>query len=416
MPTLTKTIQLHPVQSRFRKSSALYRGFVGGRGSGKSWVGGYDLIRRAKPGRLYMVCAPTYGTLNDSTLRTFTSIGRDLGVIGPNSLRKSPPSCQLTTGAEILFRSADDPERLRGPNLSGVWLDEASLMEKDAYDIAIACLREGGETGWLAASFTPKGLMHWTYEVFGTGKPNTELFRAKTKDNPFLPADFEQAIMEQYGEGTALAMQELEGAFVNLEGAEWPPQYFDGPGFWFDDWPPEKELTVRVVSLDPSKGTDAKTGDFQALIRYARDRNGVEYVECDMGRRPMVAPRSADGNLLGEGMVETFVDAIQQFKPHRAALETNQFQVLLKIPIDQELRRRNLEQVIMEVNNRDPKTTRIRRLGYPLSKRQIRFRNTRGTRLLVEQLKQFPLGEHDDGPDSLEQARRVGIELHNAGL
>jgi hypothetical protein len=412
----TRTVELHRVQAAFRASRALYRGFVGGRGSGKSWVAAYDLIRRAKPKRLYMVAAPTYVVLRDSTLRTFNAIATDFGMVQPGNVRRSPPSCTLNNGAEIIFRSADDPERMRGPNLSGVVLDEASLMTKDAYDIAIACLREGGETGWLAASFTPKGLMHWTYEVFGTGKPNTELFRAKTKDNPFLPADFEQAIMEQYGEGTALAMQELEGAFVNLEGAEWPPQYFDGPGFWFDDWPPEKELTVRVVSLDPSKGTDAKTGDFQALIRYARDRNGVEYVECDMGRRPMVAPRSADGNLLGEGMVETFVDAIQQFKPHRAALETNQFQVLLKIPIDQELRRRNLEQVIMEVNNRDPKTTRIRRLGYPLSKRQIRFRNTRGTRLLVEQLKQFPLGEHDDGPDSLEQARRVGIELYNAGL
>ena len=52
----------------------------------------------------------------------------------------------------------------------------------------------------------------------------------------------------------------------------------------------------------------------------------------------------------------------------------------------------------------------------PLSERRIRFkRNSPGTRLLVEQLKQFPTADHDDGPDALEMARRLAIELHNSG-
>jgi len=33
------------------------------------------------------------------------------------------------------------------------------------------------------------------------------------------------------------------------------------------------------------------------------------------------------------------------------------------------------------------------------------------TRLLVEQLKQFPLAEHDDGPDALEMAIRLAAEM-----
>jgi hypothetical protein len=409
-----QTVQLYPVQSRFRRSAALYRGFVGGRGSGKSWVGAYDLIRRAKRGRTYLVGSPTGVLLNDTTFPTFKAIAQDLGVWG--EARLSPyPTVQLRTGATVRFRTAENPEKMRGPNLSGVWLDEASLMEHDAYSIAIASLREGGETGWLSASFTPKGLLHWTYEVFGTGKPNTELFRAKTSDNPFLPADFAATIREQYGDGSTIALQELDGQFVNMEGAEWPPQYFDGPGFWFDEWPAIEEMDMRIISLDPSKGTDAKNGDFQARIKYGRDRSGVEYVEADLSHRPMTAPMTADGQQLGEGMVESCVEEIVRFKPHAFALETNQFQILLRIPFDRELARRRVEVSIAELVNTENKLMRIRRLGPPLSKRSMRFKaNSRGTRLLVEQMKQFPLAEHDDGPDALEMARRIGIELFNA--
>ena len=129
-----KTIKLHRVQSEFRHSDALYRGFVGGRGSGKSYVGAYDLIFRAMSergrGRLYMVVAPTYVILQDASMRTVVQIAEELGVI--KERWKQPPRLVLNNGSEIIFRSGDDPEKLRGPNLSGVWMDEASLMSKEA--------------------------------------------------------------------------------------------------------------------------------------------------------------------------------------------------------------------------------------------------------------------------------------------
>jgi predicted phage terminase large subunit-like protein len=52
------------------------------------------------------------------------------------------------------------------------------------------------------------------------------------------------------------------------------------------------------------------------------------------------------------------------------------------------------------------KVVRIRRLGLYFGRGQVRFRNTRGTRLLVDQLRDFPNAEHDDGPDALELAVR----------
>ncbi|NBW21289.1 MAG: hypothetical protein EBR82_76335 [Caulobacteraceae bacterium] len=200
------TVRLHQAQYRFHHSPARYRGFVGGRGAGKSWIGAYDLAKRALSpngkGRLFLVAAPTYPMLSDSSLRTMIEILKLLGAYDLDSIKRQPPSITLPNGAEILFRSADDPERLRGPNLSGVWLDEASLMAEEAYSVAIATLRERGEPGWLSATFTPKGLGHWTYETFATGKPETELIRAKTRENPFLDTQFVSSLESQYSDRT----------------------------------------------------------------------------------------------------------------------------------------------------------------------------------------------------------------------
>ncbi len=217
--TIDLVVKLHRRQHEFKASPALYRAFVGGRGAGKTWIGAYDLIRRAKKDRTYYVVGPTYPVLRDSTMRSFLAVGRDLGVIDPSHLKKSPPpELRLSTGAEVLFRSADDPERLRGPNLSGAWLDEASLMIQDAYDIVIASLREGGQQGWLSSTFTPKGVAHWTYTIFGTGRPDTALFHARTSDNPFNPLDFAATLKRQYGD-TDFARQELEGEWLDSDDA-----------------------------------------------------------------------------------------------------------------------------------------------------------------------------------------------------
>lgn len=218
----TQTLDLHPAQADFLDSSAAYRGFVGGRGAGKSFIGACDLLLRAQVDRLYGVYAPTYPMLRDSSWRAFMDMGKRLRFI--KAVNRSEMRVTLGNGAEVIFRSVDDPERARGPNLSGAWLDESSLMEEDAFKIVIACLREKGEQGWLSATFTPRGKQHWTFDTFGTGKPNTALFHAKTADNPFLPPDFADTLRQQYP--SQFALQELDGDFVDLQGNVFKREWF----------------------------------------------------------------------------------------------------------------------------------------------------------------------------------------------
>src|ERR1700747_528549 len=96
-----RTVRLHQAQADFLHSSALFKAFCGGIGSGKSWAGSYDLIRRSKAGRLYLVVAPTYSMLSDSPFRSFCAVAEALGVLDTPAVKKSPPpQVKLLTGAE----------------------------------------------------------------------------------------------------------------------------------------------------------------------------------------------------------------------------------------------------------------------------------------------------------------------------
>lgn len=378
---------------------------MGGQGAGKSYIGAYDLIRRVRGGRLYVVTAPTKTVLHDCTCRSFTEVARYCGVllrpIGGDGFSATLRPFAGGGAAEVLFRSTHNPQWLRGPNLSGVMMDEASLSPYEAYQILTARLREAGEHGWLTITATPKGRSHWTFaEVFGAEPPRADvhLTTAATRDNPFLAPAFVQSVESNYA--GLLALQELGGQFVSVEGAEWPAEYFDWPGIWFDDWPHPHSLLCRAAALDPSKGRDSKSGDYAAFVLLAVDAEGTLWVEADLVR-----------GVGAEVLAEQAVEHQRRFQADAFAIETNQFQQLLCVLVDLAARKAGVLMPVVEVDNRVNKLVRIRRVGPYLATRRVRFRNTPGTRRLVDQLREFPEGPNDDGPDALEMALRTAGEL-----
>jgi predicted phage terminase large subunit-like protein len=200
--------------------------------------------------------------------------------------------------------------------------------------------------------------------------------------------------------GPAAFASEKQGDPVNPEQCEWDASYFDYPGFWFDEWP--SGIVLRTLGLDPSKGKDAQHGDYSAFVKLGIDKNQNLYVEADLQRRP--TPQIvADG-----------VEWVQQFRPDGFAIEINQFQELLVAELKRVGLQRKVHLPIYGLNNQVNKQVRIRRLGTYLAQRKLRFKaRSGGTALLVEQLRDFPVGEHDDGPDALEMALRLLIHLWN---
>lgn len=181
--------------------------------------------------------------------------------------------------------------------------------------------------------------------------------------------------------------------------AEWPADWFTRGDFWFDTWP--ERLSVKTISIDPSKGRDARTGDYSAIVLYGVAADGTEYVEADLARRP------------ADRICSDAARHAKVFTPDGLMLESNAWQDLLAPPLRAAMEVEKAEVSIHLAENMTPKPVRIRRLTGPLSQRKMRFRNTAGTRLLVSQLQQFPIGQYDDGPDALEMARRLAIDLWN---
>lgn len=388
-------VQLTPQQAAFVRAQATRVAMVGGRGSGKTWAGAYRLLRLAQPGGVYLVVAPTYTMLRDFAWPAVLKIGRKLRMLA--AIHPSRMAACLYNGANVLFRTADRPDRLRGVSASGCWLDEASLMPKEVYDVVMFTLRER-PGAWLAATFTPKGRKHWTYEKFAQGGPDCRLIHAPTRTNTFLPADFLQTVQR---EATGrLADQELEGLFVDMEGAEWPAEFW-GDWVWVrqDQTPRLTEYQVRVVAVDPSLGKKDRQGDYSAIVFLGVAR-GLLWVQADLARRPPYQ------------IVQDTIRACDRWQPQFVGIEANQFQQLLVHEFERQTQGRfGLAWPTFQIDNRVPKLVRIRRLGQYITRRELRVLDDPGGRLLVGQLQDFPHGEHDDGPDALEMAVRLVLEL-----
>ncbi len=94
--------------------------------------------------------------LQDSTQRTFLkcSIGNRLPMISKQENR----ILLRATKSEIIFRTLDNPERLRGPNLAWFALDELTYAQEDSWTRLLGRLRHP-QAGRLCgcAVWTPKG-------------------------------------------------------------------------------------------------------------------------------------------------------------------------------------------------------------------------------------------------------------------
>jgi predicted phage terminase large subunit-like protein len=178
---------------------------------------------------------------------------------------------------------------------------------------------------------------------------------------------------------------------------EWPDSYF-GESIWFDEWP--SDVICRVMALDPSKGKDAKFGDFSAFVMMTVTSDRTAYIDADLEVRNVSL------------IVERAIDIARLFRPDGFMIETNQFQELLATEIARSSAEQGCYLPLFHCENQVSKVVRIRGLTSLLSRGALKFkRGSRGARTLVEQLRDFPNGDHDDGPDALEMACRMASDL-----
>jgi PBSX family phage terminase large subunit len=205
-----------PAQAEFISAPERFTAFIGGVGSGKTYAGALKAVFGPVQGPgTGMVVAPTYRMLLDVLVPTLRKVMErwleDTGLPGEVVFRKGDMLFETPTAHTILLRSADRPDRLRGPNLDWAWIDEAAICPADTWRIVIGRLRAGGKAGPCWVTSTPKG-RNWLYEEL----PHFRVIRATTYDNPFLDREFVNSLSRAYA--GAFARQEIYAEFVAFEG------------------------------------------------------------------------------------------------------------------------------------------------------------------------------------------------------
>ena len=112
------------------------------------------------------------------------------------SISHSELRVELVNGSAMTFKSADNPDNLRGEGLMRVVVDEASRVSRDVWEEVLrpAVSDTAGKVLFIS---TPKG-KNWFYELYTRGfdpaHPDYRSWKFPTSDNPKVPAaDIEQA-------------------------------------------------------------------------------------------------------------------------------------------------------------------------------------------------------------------------------
>lgn len=245
-----KSITLNPgAQYDFVHDGARGAGYIGGLGSGKTFAGmAKGLAMSQQPAVGFMgprgaIAAASYPVLRTIILPAFFELmdGTGLWKTGSQgtSYNKSEWTARLKAAcrcadrvkckheALIHFVSLDDPDWIRGVELSWFFIDEGRNVGIDAWRILWGRLRQRGykHQGWVCS--TPNGF-DWMYHKFhpkGRDRVRgSHWFTAATFENrDHLPSEYIPELLAEYK--GRLARQEVYGEFVGaVDGAvffEW---------------------------------------------------------------------------------------------------------------------------------------------------------------------------------------------------
>lgn len=282
---------------------------LAGRGFGKTLVGVQwvrEQVEAGIAGRVAIV-APTAADT------------RKVAVEGDSGfLAKSPPwfrpiyqpsQRQLTwpNGAIATLYSAEEPDRLRGPQHDAAWLDEMAAWKvmRDTWDMLQFGLRLGPRPRQVITT-TPRPVS-LLKEIMA--RPDTIITRGSTSENAAnLAPAFLQTIIDKY-KGTRLGRQELDGELIEeVEGALWTRALIEQARMTGSP-PAMKRIVIGVDPAVTAKEDSNLTGIIAAGI--GQDNRG--YLLAD-----------GSGRFSPDGWARKAVSLFDSLKADRFVAEGNQ--------------------------------------------------------------------------------------------
>lgn len=202
-----------------------FRAYVGGFGSGKTFIGSIDLSLFAgrHPKAVQGFFAPTYRDIRDTFWPTMDEAATLLGFRA--KVKRADKEVDLFRGrayyGTIICRSMDDPGSIVGFKIARAQVDEIDILAKDkatdAWRKIIARLRLviPGVVNGVGVTTTPEGF-RFVYENWARRPARGyAMVQASTYENEeYLPPDYIQSLRDTYPDELINAY--LMGEFVNL--------------------------------------------------------------------------------------------------------------------------------------------------------------------------------------------------------
>lgn len=210
---------------------------LAGRGWGKTRTGAEWLAREAlkQPGTQWAVVAATRDDVKN------TCFEGDSGLLvalqmerGDPAYNKSDMILRLNNGSVIRGLSAERPQRTRGPNLAGAWLDELAIWQyRAAWDDLQPALRRAEAR--IVATTTPKPTP-LLMELAKRQDNSVRMTRGSMFDNRANLSPAALTELQTKWAGTRMARQELYGELLeDVPGALWRQESLDAHRLMIED-------------------------------------------------------------------------------------------------------------------------------------------------------------------------------------
>jgi hypothetical protein len=254
--------------------------YLAGRGAGKTRSCAEWLAWKAidNPGTRCAIIARTYADARDTCAEgesgAIAVLNRFSAV---DNYNRSIGEITLKNGSRIKLFSAEEPDRLRGPQHEFVWCDElAAWQYADTWDQLQFGLRLG-EAPQVAIATTPRPTPLLKRIM---ADEHTTITRGSTYDNlANLAPTMAASILAKY-EGTRIGRQEIMGEILDdVEGALWTAAMLD------EHRVTEAPEIVRiVVAVDPAV-TSGEDADETGIVAVGKGTDGRAYVLADRSCR-----------------------------------------------------------------------------------------------------------------------------------
>ena len=258
--------------------------YLAGRGAGKTRTAAEWLAWEASTNNdtRWAIVAPTFGDVRDVCAEGESGIINILRTYGSLAdYNRSQGSITLKNGSKIKLFSADEPDRLRGPQHHGAWCDElAAWRYPDTWDQLQFGLRLGSHPRTVITT-TPRPVS-LIRSLVGRTDGSVKVVRGSTFDNAANLAP--QALLELQARyaGTRMGRQELFGELLTeSDSALWTRQMIEDARIKSEDAPPYFRV---VVAIDPAV-TSGESSDETGIVVAGDTPDGHYYILEDATMR-----------------------------------------------------------------------------------------------------------------------------------